>query len=161
MLHLLDPDKRMAGMTALISLADSADQILADRAESGDTTHKALEASMAIAWAADLTEAVGSARICRLLQAMRKEHFAMEEYEPPREMLIRATDEKAPILHTQWVVCGEADNAVSPFRNHGHRKLDGGQLFDSARATFGCLAGIPFNQLIAAEWELPQPDMRV
>ena len=83
-------------MTALITLTDNANRILADRMVSAEAKRKAVSALMAIDWAADLTRAVGSGRINRLLQEMRNEHFPMEEYEPPRDMLIYAAGENPP-----------------------------------------------------------------
>ena len=61
-------------MTALITLTDHANRILADRTQTADARHKAVAALMAIDWPADLTRIVGSGRVNRLLQAMRNEN---------------------------------------------------------------------------------------
>ena len=150
-------------MTALITLTDNADRILAGRTESKDAKQKAVTALMAIEWATDLATAVGSKRANRLLRASRNERFPTDEYELWRDMMIYSTGESAPIQHTQWVVWRKL---IARFRLCEIADIKALMRlvarFDKRciRAP-GCLARIPFDQLMAAEWKIPHPDMLV
>ena len=150
-------------MTALITITDNANQILADRTEKAETKHRAVAALMAIEWAADLARAVGSGRINRLLQAMRNEDFPMEEYGPFRDMLIYAGDSHSPAIHAQWIVwrrwitrfhlseITDIKNCMGSVARFATRNI----------RTPNCLSRIPFNQQTAAGWEIPHTDMMV
>ena len=85
----------------------------------------------------------------------------MEECEPFRDMLIYAAGEKSTILHHQWIVWQKLITRFHLFGTTGITTWMGLiARFDTRNVrTPSCLARIPFNQLVAAEWELSHPDM--
>ena len=122
---------------------------------------EAVLALMAIGWTPALVKAVGFKILNDILKYVRQDVLDGPTYRLFADMIVHASDEQIPREHTQWRIWRQLiirfhlfeisdikawAAPISRFRSRGIRSPL-------------CLQRIPYAELIAADWELPHPDM--
>ena len=138
-----------------------ANRTLADRAASKTDKEQAILALMALNWKPSVLKAIGSRPMNLLLRRLRDNVLPADEYRIFADMIVRATDEAMPILHSRWALW---QGVITRFHLY---EIAGVKCWISLIARFDtrgirspiCLRRIPFGGLIRPGWETPNPDM--
>ena len=161
MFHLSQTSKDQARATALRIVITGDSRILSDKSATDADIKGAVLPLMAFDWAPSLARCIGSRDLGRVFRLLRDGVIPSDEYVLFRDMITHATDESAPLHHTQWRIWHELIVRfhlfeIAPIADWVSliARLDSREI-----RTPGCLGGIPFSDSTMADWESGNPDM--
>ena len=111
--------------------------------------------------APSLATEIGSRELSRIFRLLRDGVIPPDEYVLFRDMVTRATDESAPLRHTQWRIWRELVGRFHLFEIAPTQ--DWVRLIDrpdpQGIGATGCLIGIPCSDFTCANWVSDNPDV--